>query len=65
MTFTYGDIDYVISLREVYDGWSIAVLKDGTVWNRWQNADGDGPTPGYEHRYQATQEYIEKNLKGN
>lgn len=35
MTIKEADIDYVIELRGVYDGWSVAVMKDGSRVNRW------------------------------
>lgn len=28
-------VQYVIELRGVYDGWSVAVLEDGSRVNRW------------------------------
>ena len=30
------DIAYLIQIQGVYDGWSIAALKDGTYVNRWE-----------------------------
>lgn len=52
-------IDHLHEIRGVYDGWSVAVLNDGTMVNRWANDAGDGPEPGYERRYAATQEYMD------
>lgn len=52
-------IDHLIELDGVYDGWSIAVLKDGTRINRWANAMGDGPREGYERRYSLTQRALD------
>ena len=49
--------DYLIELRGVYDGWSIAVLKDGSYVNRWAGVDGYAE-PGYERRWLATQQHI-------
>lgn len=51
-----GQIAHLIELRGVYDGWSVAVMKDGTLVNRW--GDGDGPYAGYERRFNATAEAI-------
>lgn len=51
-------IDHLIELRGVYDGWSIAVMTDGTIKNRWANDAGDGPEPGYERRWFATEDAI-------
>lgn len=53
------DIDHLIELPDVYDGWSIAVLKDGTRVNRWANADDTGPREGYERRYTLTQQALD------
>ena len=33
------EVKLFIELREVYDGWSIAVLEDGTAHNRWPEGD--------------------------
>lgn len=57
----YGPrIDHTIELRGVYDGWSIAVLTDGTLVNRWANDADDGAEPGYERRFAATQVHIDR-----
>lgn len=50
-------VDHLIELRGVYDGWSIEVRKDGTMRNRWAEADGK-PAAGYERRWQATENAI-------
>lgn len=34
-----GSIAYVVEVRGIYDGWSFAVLKDGTARNRWPLED--------------------------
>lgn len=44
------NVHHFIEIRGVYDGWSIAVLNDGTYVNRWEPGD---------RRYAPTQEYIE------
>jgi hypothetical protein len=50
------DVDHLIELHDVYDGWSIAVLKDGTLVNRWAGyAD-------YERRARKTQDEIDAML---
>ena len=52
-----AQIDHLIELRGVYDGWSIARLKDGSLVNRW--ADNDGVVhEGYERRWRATEDTI-------
>ncbi len=53
------DIDYLIELRGVYDGWSIAVLKDGTMLNRWADEDGRA-LAGYKDRFERTQKAIKE-----
>mgnify|MGYP003544319687 FL=1 len=41
-----------IELRGIYDGWSVAKMKDGTLVNRWKPEDG--------RRYTETQAWIER-----
>lgn len=53
-------IETIVEIQGVYDGWSIAVLDDGTMVNRWENDEGTGPEPGYERRYYATKDVIEQ-----
>lgn len=50
----WDKVHLLIELRGVYDGWSFAVMTDGSLFNRWANDAGDGPMPGYERRYEAT-----------
>jgi hypothetical protein len=45
-----SQLDYYIEIRGVYDGWSVAKMKDGSYINRWEPED---------RRYQATQDFIE------
>jgi hypothetical protein len=45
------NIDYLIELRGVYDGWSVAVLKDGTRVNRWAGTE-------YTYRAAVTDAYL-------
>lgn len=52
-------IAHLIEYPTIYDGWSVAVLTDGTLVNRWANDDDTGPEPGYERRYEATQRALE------
>jgi hypothetical protein len=58
ISVNHPDIDHLIELWGVYDGWSIAVMTDGTLRNRWANETGDGPEPGYERRWGATEAAI-------
>jgi len=46
-----SQIDYLIELRGVYDGWSVAVLKDGTRVNRWAGTD-------YTYRAEVTEAFL-------
>lgn len=50
-------VDHLVELRGVYDGWSIAVYTDGTIHNRWADSKGQ-PHPGYERRWAATRDAI-------
>lgn len=54
-------IDYLIELRGVYDGWSIGVMTDGCLHNRWSDDEGNA-LPGYERRYEATERAIDEML---
>ena len=51
--FKWEDVEHTIELPHIYDGWSIAVLKDGTMVNRWEGQEG------YEHRARLTQDHID------
>jgi len=44
------DVELVIELLGVYDGWSVAVMKDGTRINRWR---GEG-----SRREEVTDAYL-------
>ena len=46
-------IAFTYEIPGLYDGWSIAVLTDRTVVNRWAEDDGS-PRAGLEHRCAAT-----------
>jgi len=46
----FPDGTVLIEIREIYDGWSIAKLPDGTYRNRW---------PEDDPRYEKTQRCIE------
>ena len=35
----HDDVETFIELRGVYDGWSIAKMKDGSYINRWPEED--------------------------
>lgn len=43
-------VAHVIELRHVYDGWSVAVMRDGSLRNRWEPGD---------RRWNPTQQWIE------
>lgn len=54
------DVDVLIEIHGVYDGWSILKLKDGRMINRWADPeDPSRPMVGYERRFRATQDAIE------
>lgn len=57
--FSPDRIAHLIELRGVYDGWSIAVLEDGSLINRWAGPAAAG-LPGNERRFEATEEAIER-----
>ena len=46
------DVSSLIELRGVYDGWSVAVMKDGRRLNRWAEV------PGYERRAATVDAYL-------
>lgn len=52
------EIVELIEFPEIYDGWSVAVMSDGTFKNRWADDDGTSARPGYERRWLATERYI-------
>lgn len=52
--YTSADIDHLVEIQGHWDAWSIAVLKDGRVINRWAGLEG------YEERARITQEYIDR-----
>ena len=45
------EIDRYVEVRGVHDGWSVAVMKDGRMLNRW---------PPDDRRHKATQDYIDR-----
>lgn len=52
------EIDFTYEIRPLYDGWSIAVLRDGTIINRWANPVLAKDDPTIRHRRTATEQYI-------
>lgn len=47
------DVKGYIELPEIYDGWSVAVMKDGTWRNRWPEGDPrHGPVADFIARHQ-------------
>ena len=44
------ELDHYIEIRGIYDGWSVAKMKDGRLINRWPESDG---------RFKPTQQWIE------
>ena len=45
----FPDGTTLIEIREIYDGWSVAKLPDGTLVNRWDKGT---------RRYVVTQQWI-------
>lgn len=50
MKIDRSEVALLIELRGVYDGWSIAKMKDGRLINRWDEND---------YRFAATEKAIE------
>lgn len=48
----YPEGTIFIEIRDIYDGWSVAQLQDGTLINRWEPED---------RRYLPTQKWIKEN----
>lgn len=44
-----ANVEFYIEIRGIYDGWSVAKMKDGSYVNRW---------PENDRRYQPTQDWI-------
>lgn len=49
--WTMDDVEVIFEIQGLYDGWSWAMLKDGSAVNRWPEGD---------RRYQPTEDYIAK-----
>ncbi len=47
----YPEGTIFIEIRDIYDGWSVAQLPDGTLINRWDPED---------RRYLPTQKWIDE-----
>lgn len=45
------ELEAYIEIRSIYDGWSVAKMKDGRLINRWPESDW---------RYEQTQQWIER-----
>ncbi len=48
----HDEVEVLIEVRGIYDGWSIAKMKDGSYINRWDWGD---------RRYGPTQTFIREN----
>lgn len=60
VAFSIEDIDHVVELQDVYDGYSVIVLKDGTRINRWASQhEANQAEYGREHRWSLTQRYLQ------
>ena len=50
------EIDHYIEIRGIYDGWSVAKMKDGRLLNRWPPDDRrHKPTQDWIARFKATE----------
>ena len=47
------DVDHYIEVRGIFDGWSVAQMKDGRLLNRW---------PPSDRRHKPTQAWIAAHL---
>lgn len=55
MTFNSEEVAYFVELQGVYDGWSIAIMKDGSKVNRWdKNINPE--------RWKATQDVLDREI---
>ena len=52
--WTMDDVEMLMEIRGLYDGWSAAYLKDGRLVNRWSEDD---------YRFKATQEWIDQDVE--
>lgn len=52
MKIDHDEVQILIEVRGIYDGWSVALMNDGTYVNRWDCGD---------YRYDPTQEYMRMN----
>lgn len=53
--FLPEDVDHYIEIRGIYDGWSVAYMKDGRMLNRW---------PPDDRRHKPTQDFIDRQALG-
>ena len=57
-----SEVDLLIEIPEVYDGWSVKVYTDGTIENRWTAALRAAEEPERSiiyKRYRAAQTFID------
>lgn len=59
--YSSAEIDHLVEIQGLYDGWSIAVFRDGRVYNRWQSKENCLlPAEGLQRRYEETEKYIQQ-----
>ena len=51
--WSMDDVESLIELPEIYDGWSVARLTDGRLVNRWDMTE-------YPSRWRATEEVLRR-----
>ena len=56
-----GDGDHLIEIRGVHDGWSVKVMTDGRLFNRWASLNMDDPL--IKRRYDLTELWLEANWR--
>lgn len=56
--WSMDDVELVCEVRGLYDGWSWAILKDGSAVNRWARSDY-ADDPFYDYRRTETQVWVD------
>lgn len=50
----HSEVEYLVEIRGLYDGWTFAVMKDGTAVNRW---------PADDRRHAVTEESMRQHME--
>lgn len=51
-------VESLIEVRDIYDGWSVAIMKDGRWLNRWKQPQWEQSSPTIRGRARRTDEWI-------